>query len=105
MTPVCHKKSNINCTDPSSWFTSINKICMHKNFLNTLWEITRGVEEDRDSFMQNILNMRKICKVKSPKYPSSIFHQRRRIKVLLQRYASEKKRKKVPLFPSQVLSC
>ena len=38
---------------------------MHKYFLNTLWEFTRGVEEVRDSFMQKTFNVCKSFKLKS----------------------------------------
>ena len=35
--------------------------------LNTPWEFTRGVEEEKDSFIQKALKVRKIFKVKSLK--------------------------------------
>ena len=33
--------------------------------LNTLWEFTRGVEDDKDSFIQKTLKVFKTFKVKS----------------------------------------
>ena len=42
---------------------------MHKYFLNTLWEFTRTVEEDRDGFIQKALKVCKTFKVKSLKTP------------------------------------
>ena len=42
---------------------------MHKNFLNTLWEFDRGVEESRDSFMLTTLNVCKSFKLESLKTP------------------------------------
>ena len=38
---------------------------MHKYFLNALWEFTRGVEEDRDSFIQKALKVYKAFQVVS----------------------------------------
>ena len=35
--------------------------------LNKPWEFTRGVEEEKDSFIQKALKVRKIFKVKSLK--------------------------------------
>ena len=37
--------------------------------LNTLWEFTRGVEDDKDSFIQKALKVCKTFKVKSLKTP------------------------------------
>ena len=42
---------------------------VHKNFLNTLWEFTRGVEEGSGSFMKKTLNVWKTFKLKSLKTP------------------------------------
>ena len=43
---------------------------MHKTaLLNTLWEFTRVVENDKDSFIQNSLKVFKIFKAKSLKTP------------------------------------
>ena len=51
----------------------INKIPetnMHTTaLLNTLWEFTRGVEDDKDIFMQKALKVFKTFKVKSLKTP------------------------------------
>ena len=44
-------------------------INIHKHFLNTLWEFTRGAEEDRDSFIQKALEVCKAFKVQSLKTP------------------------------------
>lgn len=38
---------------------------MYENFLNTLWEFTRGLEEDRDRFVQKALKMCYTFKVRS----------------------------------------
>ena len=45
----------------------MSEVNMHKYFLNKLWEFTRGVEEDKDSFMQKALKKCKTFKVKSLK--------------------------------------
>ena len=42
---------------------------MHKYFLNTLWEFARGVEEDKDSFIEMALKVYKTFKSKSLKTP------------------------------------
>ena len=42
---------------------------MHKNFLNAILEFARGVEEDRDLFMQMTLKVCKTFKMKSLKTP------------------------------------
>lgn len=42
---------------------------MHKHFLNTLWEFTRRVEEEKDSFIQKPFKVCKTFKVKSLKSP------------------------------------
>ena len=42
---------------------------MHKYFLNTLWEFTRTVEEDRGGFIQKAIKVCKTFKVKSLKTP------------------------------------
>ena len=42
---------------------------MHKYFLNTLWEFTRGVEENKGSFIQKALKVCKAFKEKSLKTP------------------------------------
>ena len=43
-------------------------ISMHTTaLLNTLWEFTRGVEDDKDSFIQKTLKVFKTFKVKSLK--------------------------------------
>ena len=41
---------------------------MHQNFLNTLWEFTRG-KEDRDNFIQKALRVCKVFKVKPLRTP------------------------------------
>lgn len=38
---------------------------MYENFLNTLWEFTRGLEEDRDRFVQKALKTCQTFKVRS----------------------------------------
>ena len=43
----------------------MSEISMHKYLLNTLWEFTRGVEEDKDSFIEKTLKVCKTFKVKS----------------------------------------
>ena len=45
----------------------MSEVNMHKYFLNTLWEFTRGAEEDRDSFPQKALKVCKTFKVMSLK--------------------------------------
>ena len=40
------------------------EVNMHKNFLNTLWEFTKRVEVDRESYIQKALNVYKAFKVK-----------------------------------------
>ena len=47
----------------------MSEVNTHKYFLNTLWEFTRGVEEDRDSFIQKALKVCKTFKVKPLKTP------------------------------------
>ena len=47
----------------------MSEINMHKYFINTLWEFTRGVEEDKDSFIEKALKVCKTFKVKSLKTP------------------------------------
>ena len=47
----------------------MSEINMHKYFLNTLWEFTRGVEEDKDSFIEKALKVCKTFKIKSLKFP------------------------------------
>ena len=42
---------------------------MHKYFLNTLWEFTRGVEKDRENFIQKALKVCKAFKIKSLETP------------------------------------
>ena len=44
-------------------------INMHKYFLNTLWEFTRGVEDNKASFTEKRLKNCKTFKVKSLKTP------------------------------------
>ena len=41
---------------------------MHQNFLNTLWEFTRG-KEDKDNFIQKALKVCKVFKVKPLRTP------------------------------------
>ena len=48
---------------------------MHKYFLNTLWEFTRGEKEDRGSFIQKALKRCQSCKVKYLKTPPSLLLQ------------------------------
>ena len=72
MTPIGYKKTYDHYTDASLVFTFINKMSevnMHKYFLNTFWEFTRGVEEDKDSLIQKTLKVFKTFKVKSLKAP------------------------------------
>ena len=45
--------------------------------LNTLWEFTRGVEDDKDSFIQNALKVFKTFEIKFLRHPSLMFQQRR----------------------------
>ena len=47
----------------------MSEINMHKYFLNTLWEFTSRVEEDKDSFIEKALKVCKTFKVKSLKTP------------------------------------
>ena len=42
---------------------------MHKYFLDALWEFTRGADEDRDNFIQKVLKVCKVFKVKFLKTP------------------------------------
>ena len=51
-------------------FTFITKMLeenIHTYFLNTLWKFTRGVEEDKDSFIWNAFKVCKTFKVMSLK--------------------------------------
>ena len=66
------KKSITTFTYASQGYISINKmseINIHKYFLNTLWEFTRGVEEDKHSFLEKSLKVCKTFTVKSLKTP------------------------------------
>ena len=47
----------------------MSEVNMHKYFLNTLWEFTRVVEEDKERFIQKTLKISKTFKVKSLKTP------------------------------------
>ena len=47
----------------------MSEINIHKYFLNTLWEFTRGVEENKGSFIEKARKVCKTFKVKSLKTP------------------------------------
>ena len=45
----------------------MSEVNRHKYFLNILWEFTKGLEEDKDRFIQKVLKVCKAFKVKSLK--------------------------------------
>ena len=53
--------------------------------LNTLWEVTRGVEEDKDSFIQKALKVFKTFKVKCLKTPKLDVPAKKTVYNLLQK--------------------
>ena len=61
----------------------------HKNFLKTIWEFSRGVEESRDIVIQIALKVHKTFKVKSLKTPELDVPPS--IQDFLQKYMREKK--------------
>ena len=73
MTPeVCEKTYDqlYRCKLGPCLYNKMPGTNMHTTaLLNTLWQVTRGIEEDKDSFIQKALKVFKTFKVKSLKTP------------------------------------
>ena len=73
MTPEGYEKTYdhlYQCKLGPCLYIKVPKISMHTTaLLNALWQFTRGVEDDKDSFIQKELKMCKTFKVKSLKTP------------------------------------
>ena len=67
---------------------------MHKNFLNTFWEFTRGVEKDRDSFIQKVLKICKTFKANSLNTPKFDIPSKKTAENLFYKNMREKKKLK-----------
>ena len=74
---------------------------MHKNFLNMLWEFTRGVAENRDSFIQKVLKMCKNIKVRSLKTPKLDVSPKKTEDIFFYKDMQEKKEKLKSVTVSQ----
>ena len=81
MTPRGYKKTYdhlYRCKLDPCLYAKMPETSMHTTtLLNTLWEFTTGVEDDKDSFIQRALKMFKTFKTRSLKTPRLMFQQRR----------------------------